>query len=86
MYSFKAAFCYHHAGINFDYLSEDQKKIKLRRRSIFLMEDWARFKMKYGLPITLIYPGVNTLDFDMIKDKVNKELEINKKDYSKYLV
>ena len=50
------------------------------------MEDWARFKMKYGLPITLIYPGVNTLDFDLIKDKINKELEINKKDYSKYLV
>ena len=82
----QGAFCYHHAGINFDYLSNDERKIKLRRRNAYLMEDWARFKMKYGLPITLIYPGVNTLDFDLIKDKVNKELEINKKDYSKYLV
>ena len=43
------------------------------------MEDWARFKMKYGLPITLIYPGVNTLDFSKIINKVNKKYEIKKK-------
>jgi len=82
----RAAFYYHHAGINFDYLSEEQKKNKLRRRSIFLMEDWARFKMKYNLPITLIYPGVNKIDFNEITNKVNKKIEIKKKDYSKYLV
>ena len=82
----QGAFCYHHAGINFNYLPEEQKKIKLRRRNIFLTEDWARFKLKYKLPINLIYPGVNTLGFSKIIDKVNKKLEINKKDYSKYLV
>ena len=82
----QGAFCYHHAAINFNYLPEEQKKIKLRRRNIFLTEDWARFKLKYKLPINLIYPGVNTLDFSKIINKVNKNLEINKKDYSKYLV
>ena len=82
----EGAFCYHHAGINFDYLPDDQKKIKLRRRNIFLMEDWARFKLKYDFPINLIYPGVNTLDFNKIRSKVNKKYEINKKDYSKYLI
>ena len=82
----QGAFCYHHAGINFDYLPVDQKKNKLRRRNIFLMEDWARFKLKYGLPITLIYPGVNTIDFNQIKNKVDKRLEVKKKDYSKYIV
>ena len=50
------------------------------------MEDWARFKMKYNLPITLIYPGVNKIDFNEITNKVNKKIEIKKKDYSKYLV
>ena len=82
----EGAFCYHHAGINFDYLPDDQKKNKLRRRNIFLMEDWARFKLKYDFPINLIYPGVNTLDFNKIRNKVNKKYEINKKDYSKYLI
>ena len=41
----KGAFCYHHAGINLDYLPEEQKIAKLRRRNIFLSEDWARFKL-----------------------------------------
>ena len=62
------------------------KKNKLRRRNIFLMEDWARFKLKYDFPINLIYPGVNTLDFNKIRNKINKKYEINKKDYSKYLI
>jgi len=82
----KGAFCYHHAGINFEYLSENERKIKLRRRNAYLMEDWARFKIKYDLPITLIYPGINKINFSQIRNKVNKKLEINKKDYSKYLV
>jgi len=82
----KGAFCYHYAGINFEYLSENERKIKLRRRNAYLMEDWARFKIKYDLPITLIYPGINKINFSQIRNKVNKKLEINKKDYSKYLV
>ena len=82
----QGAFCYHHAGINFNYLSDDERKIKLRRRNAYLMEDWARFKLKYDLPITLIYPGINKIDFNQIRNKVNNKYEIKKKDYSKYLV
>ena len=90
-YNFKCivsqgAFYYHHQGINFNYLPEDQKKIKLRRRGIFLTEDWARFKLKYDLPITFIYSGVNKIELGKLQNKVNKKYEIKKRDYSKYLI
>ncbi len=82
----KGAFCFHHQGINFDYLPEQEKNIKIRRRNYFLTEDWARFKLKYNLPINLIYSGINKIDFNQIRNRVNKKMEIKKKDYSKYLV
>ena len=56
------------------------------RRQITLTEDWARFKIKYNFPISLIYPGVNKMNFDEIKNKVNKKDIIEKKDYSQYLI
>ena len=82
----KGAFCYHHAGINLDYLPEEQKIAKLRRRNIFLSEDWARFKLKYGLPISYIYPGVNKIDFKHVISKVSKNNVIKKEDYNQYLI
>ena len=82
----KGAFCFHHRNINFDYLPEVEKKKKLIRRQITLAEDWARFKLKYNFPISLIYPGINKIDFDEIKNKVNKKDIIEKKDYSQYLI
>ena len=75
----KGAFCFHHQGINFDYLPEQEKNIKIRRRNYFLTEDWARFKLKYNLPINLIYSGVNKIDFNQIRNRVNKKMEIKKK-------
>ncbi len=82
----KGAFCYHHKGINLDYLPEEQKIAKLRRRNIFLSEDWARFKLKYGLPISYIYPGVNEIDFKHVISKVSKNNVIKKEDYNQYLI
>ena len=82
----KGAFCYHHRNINFDYLSEDHKKRKIGRRRYFTIEDWARFKLKYNLPNNLFYPGINKIDFNEIKKKVDKKEVIEKKDYSEYLI
>ena len=82
----KGAFCYHHKGINLDYLPKEQKIAKLRRRNIFLAEDWARFKLKYSLPISYIYPGVNKIDFRKVISNVNKNYEVKKGDYRKYLL
>ena len=82
----KGAFCYHHKGINLDYLPEEQKKAKIRRRNIFLAEDWARFKLKYSLPISYVYPGVNKIDFRHVISKVNKNAEIKKRNYDQYLL
>ena len=82
----RGAFCYHHKGINLDYLPEEQKKAKIRRRNIFLAEDWARFKLKYSLPISYIYPGANKIDLKYAISKVNKKNEIIKGDYNQYLL
>ena len=82
----KGAFCFHHRNINFDYLPEEEKKKKLIRRQITLAEDWARFKLKYNFPLNLTYPGINAMDHNEIKNKVNKKEFIEKKDYSQYLI
>ena len=82
----EGAFCFHHKHTNFDYLPDNEKKEKKQRRDIFLVEDWARFKLKYKFPNNLVYPGINALNFDEIKNKVDKKKIVEKKNYSQYLI
>ncbi len=82
----KGAFCYHHRNINFDYLPKNEKNKKLFKRQYTLAEDWARFKIKYNFPINLVYPGINRMNFDEIKNRIGKKDFIEKKDYSQYLI
>lgn len=53
----RGAFAYHHQEANFNYLSDAEREKKLARRWAKVHENWARFKLKYGLPIEQPYTG-----------------------------
>ena len=44
------------------------------------------FKQMDNFPINLVYPGINRMNFDEIKNRVDKKDFIEKKDYSQYLI
>jgi GT2 family glycosyltransferase len=81
----QGAFAFHHQDINFSYL-DDKKKLAIKRSIRFAQvhENWARFKLKYSLPLGLLYPGTNQIPWnDTFKEKTKY---IDKKDYSEYLI
>lgn len=84
----KNAFAYHHEGINYDYLPDHERKRKLDARWAKVYENWARFKLKYGLPVHMPYIGMNNLDWGILNGlKVDKKsLYVSPMDYSRYLV
>jgi GT2 family glycosyltransferase len=51
----RGAFAYHQREANIAYLPESQRKEKLSRRWMRVYENWARFKLKWGLPVPLAY-------------------------------
>jgi GT2 family glycosyltransferase len=51
----RGAFAFHQQAANFDYLPQQQQQQKLNRRWMRVFENWARFKLKYGLPVELPY-------------------------------
>ncbi len=51
----RGAFAFHRRDANFGYLPEAQQKAKLDRRWNRVIENWARFKLKWGLPVALPY-------------------------------
>lgn len=58
------AFAWHQHGSNIDYLSAKEKDKKLKVRWARVNENWARFKEKYGLPISLPYQGMRNIPWD----------------------
>ena len=82
----KGAFCIHYRDSNFNYLPEEEKIKKLNRRRYHLVEDWARFKIKYNLPNDLPYRSINKIDFNKLQNQFDKNEEIKKIDYSEYLI
>lgn len=51
----RGAFAYHQRAANFDYLPEAERTRKMDQRWMRVIENWARFKLKYGLPVELPY-------------------------------
>ncbi len=49
----RAAFAYHKRAANFEYLPKTLRDQKLTARYMKVFENWARFKLKYGLPVEL---------------------------------
>lgn len=60
------AWAYHHQGTNFSYLPEAQRREKLTRRWSRVHENWARFKMKYHLPVALPYTNINDIPWQAL--------------------
>jgi GT2 family glycosyltransferase len=83
----KGAFAYHHQDANFNYLDKENRDKKLNARWAKVIENWARFKLKYGLPINLLYTSINDIDWDGInKFQGEKEtLYIPPANYLEYL-
>lgn len=59
----RAAFAFHKRDANFDYLPEPLRNQKMMLRWMRIFENWARFKLKYGLPVDQPYTSLNNLDW-----------------------
>jgi GT2 family glycosyltransferase len=64
----RGAFALHMQGANISYLPADEQQRKLERRWGRVHENWARFKLKYGLPVDLLYgdTSLNELPWDAL--------------------
>jgi GT2 family glycosyltransferase len=82
----KGAFAYHQRHSNFKYLDEISRKNKLNTRWARVFENWARFKIKYSLPVDLMYARINYVPWDKLSEKKKKKKFIKKIDYSKFLL
>jgi GT2 family glycosyltransferase len=82
----KGAFAYHQRDSNFKYLDEIGRKNKLNTRWARVFENWARFKIKYSLPVDLMYASINYVPWDKLSEKSKEKKFIKKIDYSKFLL
>jgi O-antigen biosynthesis protein len=84
----QGAYAYHDKNINFTYLPEDEKKLKLERRWMRVYENWARFKMKYGLPVALSYISPTDVPWEELATRAfSKDLHYaSPADYSRFIV
>jgi len=60
------AFAYHQREANLDYLPDAQRKEKIDRRMMRVYENWARFKMKYGLPVSMPYESIVAIPWERL--------------------
>ncbi len=84
----QGAYAYHDQNVNFTYLPEPEKKQKLERRWMRVFENWARFKMKYGLPVTLSYNSILDVPWEQLATiPFSRDLHYSSPvDYSRYIV
>jgi len=69
----RGAFAAHMHTANFDYLPDEEKKAKSNRRWGRVYENWARFKLKYGMPVDLQYSGVRNIPWADIPDPTDSQ-------------
>lgn len=83
----KGAFAYHHQDANFNYLDKENRDKKLNTRWAKVIENWARFKLKYDLPVNLLYTSVNDIDWDTLNkfQGKNEMLFVSPANYLEYL-
>lgn len=82
----RGAFAFHMRDANFNYLPEELREKKKMLRFMRVFENWARFKLKYGLPVEQPYTSMNDLDWKTLCQKPFKpELHYSPPvDYSKH--
>lgn len=72
----RGAFAVHRHNANFEYLPEEEQKAKGNRRWSRVYENWARFKLKYGMPVELAYSGVRNIPWLQLADPTSGSLEV----------
>jgi GT2 family glycosyltransferase len=86
----KGAFAYHHQNSNFSYLDKAAQKKKLNARWAKVHENWARFKLKYNIPVNQLYEldMLIRMDWEALNSFSNEleKLYILPVNYSSYLI
>jgi GT2 family glycosyltransferase len=82
------AYAFHQAGSNVSYLSEEDQARKLSLRWARIHENWARFKLKYGICVEVPYTSVNDIAWNELASvSFNQEAHyISPKEYGAFLV
>ncbi len=66
----RGAFAYHQRAANFDYLPEAERTRKMDLRWMRVIENWARFKLKYDLPVELPYRSMQEVPWERLSTQV----------------
>jgi GT2 family glycosyltransferase len=84
----RGAFAYHRQDANFGYLPEQQQQQKLQRRWMRVFENWARFKIKWGLPVSLPYVSIASLPWEQLASQPfeRRQHYSAPADYTQYLL
>jgi GT2 family glycosyltransferase len=62
----RAAYAFHKRDANFTYLPEQLRNHKMTLRWMRIFENWARFKLKYGLPVELPYSSFTNVSWETL--------------------
>jgi GT2 family glycosyltransferase len=65
----RGAYAGHKRDANFHYLPPAERQTKHQRRWYRIIENWARFKMKYELPVDLLYTDPNVIPWQQLQMK-----------------
>ncbi len=65
----RGAYAGHKRDANFHYLPPAEREKKHQRRWHRVIENWARFKIKYGLPVDLLYTDPNVIPWQQLQTK-----------------
>ena len=62
----RGAFAFHMQDANMNYLPPDQRQAKFARRMARVHENWARFKIKYGIGVEEMYESVVSIPWNRL--------------------
>ena len=84
----RGAFAYHQRAANFEYLAEAERNKKVSARWAKVYENWARFKLKYGIPVSELYQSMQEISWGRLSRGVFDETKhyCAAGDYSDYEV
>jgi len=84
----RGAYALHKRAANFEYLPPEMRKQKRSARWAKVHENWARFKIKYGLPVELPFQYVHDIEWDRLCSAAfDKKLHyVSPGDYSAYVL
>jgi len=84
----RGAFAWHRRYSNFDYLPEHLRSQKIQSRFMRVYENWARFKMKYGMSVSTPYRSLAEVPWNWLcATKFDSEKHYAPPgDYREYLV